>query len=61
MTMWVLLWFHIQVGLDVESFQIGSYESMQKCIYAAGQAKVMKTDQNMSVKCVSVNIIGEDK
>jgi len=61
MTMWVLLWLHVQVGLGVETFQIGSYSSMKRCVAVADQAKVMRTDTDIKIVCVSVNITEETK
>ena len=41
--MWVLVWLKVVTGLGVEHFQLGSYDSSQKCVEASQSAKVMKT------------------
>lgn len=54
--MWVLVWIHFVVGMPLEWFQLNSFESRTVCELYKEQAKVMVTDNNMAVACMSVRI-----
>jgi len=54
--MWVLLWLHVEAGMKVESFQLGSFGSHQECIKSAKRAQVMEVDRTIMVKCVEIKV-----
>jgi hypothetical protein len=55
-TMWVLLWLQVIPATGVNHFQLGSYESLQKCSAGLELAKVMITTTNTQVVCVMIGI-----
>mgnify|MGYP001315903184 CR=1 FL=1 len=59
--MWVLLWLHIEAGMEVETFQIASFDNHQTCLKVAKQAEVMEIDRTVQVRCVAVEIKDTDQ
>ena len=54
--MWVLVWMQFVVGMPMEYFQLNSFESRTVCEVYKELAKVMVTDNNMTVACLNVRI-----
>ena len=53
---WVMLWLLVTPIEGVEHFQLGTYESLQKCSMALVNAKVMLTNTNTQVACVHIGV-----
>ena len=58
--MWVLVWLKVVTGLGVEHFQLGSYDSSQKCVVASQSAKVMKTSTSIKIACLYLEVETDD-
>jgi|TARA_R110000824_G_scaffold71592_1_gene182981 hypothetical protein len=54
--MWALVWFQIVTGLGIEYFQLGSYDSYQKCNASMQTAAVMKTSVNIKIACIEFKV-----
>jgi hypothetical protein len=54
-TMWVLIWFQA-TQLEIEYFQLGSFESAQKCAAALTRAEVMVTSTITQVACLQIGV-----
>jgi hypothetical protein len=54
--MWVLVWIQFVVGMPLAHFQLNSFESRTICEQYKEMAKVMITDNNMTVACLNVRI-----
>jgi len=59
-TMWVLIWLQAIPGTELAFFQLGSYNSNQKCTVALAKAKVMVTTPSIQVACVQIGISRDD-
>ena len=58
--MWVLVWLKVVTGLGVEHFQLGSYDSSQKCVVASQSAKVMRTSTSIKIACIYLEVEEDD-
>jgi hypothetical protein len=54
--MWALVWFQIVTGLGIEYFQLGSYDSYQKCNASMQSAAVMKTSVSIKIACIEFKV-----
>ena len=50
----------VVTGLGVEHFQLGSYDSSQKCVEASQSAKVMKTSTSIKIACLYLEVETDD-
>jgi hypothetical protein len=58
-SLWVLMWLMVTPTEGVDHFQLGTYESSQKCNVYLGKAKVMETNTNTQVVCIHLGL-GQD-
>jgi|MDTF01.1.fsa_nt_gb hypothetical protein len=58
--LWVLLWLQVETPVGVNYFQLGSYESLQKCNSALERGKVMITTIDTQVVCVEIGVNSDD-
>jgi hypothetical protein len=53
---WVLVWMQLITGMPLQYYQLNSFESRTECELYKEMAKVMVTDNNMTVACLNVRI-----
>jgi hypothetical protein len=53
---WVLVWIQFVAGMPLTHFQLNSFEGQKVCEHYKEMAKVMVTDNNMTVACLNVRI-----
>jgi hypothetical protein len=58
-SLWVLMWLMVTPTEGVDHFQLGTYESSQKCSAYLDKAKVMVTSTNTQVVCIHLGL-GQD-
>ena len=59
--MWVLVWLQLTSGMQLDYFQLGTYDDKNTCEQHRKKAEVMIVHNGMSVQCIEIEKVNNDE
>ena len=59
--MWILVWIQLISGMPLDYFQLGQYDNRKICEQQREKAEVMITHNGITVACINLINMGEQK